>query len=341
MIFYFIIIIVFIIFSIYYFRKIYRHIAYTKYIDIVFTWVDGNDKSLKIKKNKYLNLRENYSLSKDSNSTNRFRDNNELKFSIRSIEKYAKWVNNIYIVTDNQIPDWLNINSKNIYIIDHTDIFQNKEHLPTFNSNAIECNIPFIKGLSNYYIYMNDDFFFGGDIQQNLFIEDGLMKFYTSKIKKEESLYEERNQNIYKHQLYNNFNFLKSIGYTGPVFTPIHQATIFNKHIYIDFLKKYKNIYEITSSSKFRSIKTYHINGIIPFYQFMKGKSVVSGNINSLVISITNDEEQNYVEFALIKVYKPLLYCIEDDINNKTENIATQYDIFFKATLPNKSKYEI
>ena len=195
--------------------------------------------------------------------------------------------------------------------------------------------------MSNYYIYMNDDFFFGRKTNPSLFIENGLMKFYTSKIKNEESFYKEKDQNIYKHQLYNNFKFLKSIGYTGPAFTPIHQATIYDKNIYIDFLKKYNNIYDITSSKKFRNTKTYHINGIIPFYQFMEKKSIASGNINSLVISITNDEEQNYVEFALIKVYKPLLFCIEDDINNKTENIATQYDIFFESIFSEKSKYEI
>lgn len=340
MILYLIFIIVIFILSLYHYLRRRKHLFFSRFIDIVYTWVDGNDNLLKIKKNKYLNL-NNYYLSIDSNSNNRFRDNNELKYSIRSINKYVKWVNNIYIVTDNQIPEWLNIDEPNLYIVDHTEIFQNKNHLPTFNSNSIECNIPYIKGLSNYYIYMNDDFFFGKKIEQNLFFNNDKMIFYTGKIKKEEDLFNERNQNIYKYQLYNNFKFLRSIGYNGPVYTPIHQATIYNKDIYIEFLKKYENIYEITSSSNFRNKKTYHINGILPFYQFMIGKSEIRGNIDSLLVSITNNEEQNFIEFSLIKILKPSLFCIEDDIKNKTDNIGKQYDIFFESVFPEKSNYEI
>ena len=121
---------------------------------------------------------------------------------------------------------------------------------------------------------------------------------------------------------------------------PIHQATMFDKYLYIDFLKKYKKIYEITSSAKIRNKSAYHLNGIMCLYQLMKNKSKVRNNIDSLVVSITDDVDTNFVEFALIKVYKPLLYCINDDIKNKTETVAQQYKIFFESILPEKSDYE-
>ena len=40
---------------------------------------------------------------KDAASDNRYRDSNELLFSLRSLEKYAPWIRNVYIVTDNQV----------------------------------------------------------------------------------------------------------------------------------------------------------------------------------------------------------------------------------------------
>ena len=88
---------------------------------------------------------------------NRFYDNNELKYSLRSIEKYAPWFRNIYIVTNGQVPNWLNLTNSRVKLIKHEEIFQNKTHLPTFNSAAIETHIHRIKGLSKYFVYFNDD----------------------------------------------------------------------------------------------------------------------------------------------------------------------------------------
>jgi len=59
-------------------------------------------------------------------------DNGELRYSLRSVETFAPWVRNIYIVTNGQVPAWLNVNHPRIKIIKHEDIFPNKEDLPTF-----------------------------------------------------------------------------------------------------------------------------------------------------------------------------------------------------------------
>lgn len=94
-------------------------------------------------------------------SSSRFADNEELKYSLRSVEKYAPWVRNIYIVTNGQIPSWLNLDHPRMKIVTHEELFVNKSHLPTFSSPAIETHIHRIPGLSKRFIYMNDDVFFG------------------------------------------------------------------------------------------------------------------------------------------------------------------------------------
>lgn len=77
---------------------------------------------------------------------NRFQDNDELKYSLRSLEKHANWVRNIYLVTNGQVPNWLNVSNPRIRLVTHEDIFPNKTHLPTFSSPAIESHLHKIKG---------------------------------------------------------------------------------------------------------------------------------------------------------------------------------------------------
>ena len=132
-------------------------------IDAVITWVDGEDESHQKKINKYI---------KDKQKVNsigfktRYNQVNEIEFSVKSILKYAKFVRNIFIVTDNQVPDFLKDKDKakrdfpNVFIIDHKIIFEGyKQYLPTFNCLPIESLLYKIPGLSEHFLYLNDDFF--------------------------------------------------------------------------------------------------------------------------------------------------------------------------------------
>ncbi|KAI4888461.1 hypothetical protein NFI96_001959 [Prochilodus magdalenae] len=97
-------------------------------------------------------------------SASRFEDNEELRYSLRSVEKHAPWVRHIFIVTNGQIPSWLNLDNPRITVVTHQEIFQNQSHLPTFSSPAIETHIHRIPGLSQKFIYLNDDVMFGKDV---------------------------------------------------------------------------------------------------------------------------------------------------------------------------------
>nr|XP_056702939.1 N-acetylglucosamine-1-phosphotransferase subunits alpha/beta [Euleptes europaea] len=97
-------------------------------------------------------------------SASRFEDNEELRYSLRSIERHAPWVRHIFIVTNGQIPSWLNLDNPRITIVTHQEIFQNVSHLPSFSSPAIESHIHHIPGLSQKFVYLNDDVMFGKDV---------------------------------------------------------------------------------------------------------------------------------------------------------------------------------
>lgn len=139
-------------------------------IDIVIPWVDGNDPEWRAIKKKYSN-KEDY-----GNNEERFREWDLLKYLFRGVEKYAPWINRIHFITCGHLPSWLNINHPKLHIVNHSDYIP-AEYLPTFSANPIELNIHRIEGLSEKFIYFNDDLyiinslspddFFDGDIPRS------------------------------------------------------------------------------------------------------------------------------------------------------------------------------
>ncbi len=140
-------------------------------IDFVYLWVDGNDPAWQAKRNAVIGKTQ---ASSAVNCDGRYADNDELKYSLRSLEAYAPWIRNIYIVTDNQTPRWLNTSNPKVKIIDHKDIMP-PHSLPCFNSQVIEHFIYRIPGLAEHFLYGNDDMYFNKPVTPlDFFAPDGL-----------------------------------------------------------------------------------------------------------------------------------------------------------------------
>jgi len=129
--------------------------------DIVYTWVDNSDQQYKrIQDSFKQEWLQTHSWDEEIVGEMRDRNNDELKYSLRSVEKFAPWVNHIFLVTFNQYPEWLNLNHPKLKLVQHKDILPNS-FLPTFNSFAMEWALYRILGLSENFIYFNDDYFLG------------------------------------------------------------------------------------------------------------------------------------------------------------------------------------
>ena len=144
-------------------------------IDIVFSWVDGNDP---IWRKKMLKYKAKYTPNAVNNSASRYESRDELRYALRSVHMFAShFVRNIYIVTDGQRPNWLKGGQNKVRVIDHKDIFATKGALPVFNSHAINSQCHHIEGLSEHYLYLNDDVFFGKIASaSDFFFASGIMK---------------------------------------------------------------------------------------------------------------------------------------------------------------------
>ena len=126
-------------------------------IDAVYTWVNGSDPDFNILKIKY--AKEGFVTV--NSASKRFKDWGTLKYSLRSVEKYAPWIRNIYLVTNGQVPDWMNLKEDGIKLMTHQDIFEDTADLPTFNADAIELYLHKIPGLSDKFLFFNDDMLLG------------------------------------------------------------------------------------------------------------------------------------------------------------------------------------
>ena len=144
-------------------------------VDAVYTWVDGSDPELQATLERF----RHGPIDGHSTGNRRFRDNGELKYSLRSLERHAPWVRNVFIVHGGNPPPWLDTSRPGLCTVRHEEIFPDPSVLPTFNSNAIELNLHRIPGLSRRFLYLNDDLFLGRDTPLAWFIPpDGLPRFF-------------------------------------------------------------------------------------------------------------------------------------------------------------------
>lgn len=78
------------------------------------------------------------------------------RFFFRGLAKFMPWVGRVHLILaqESQVPEWLD--RKAVHIVYHRDIIPSSM-LPTYNSQTIEMFLDGIEGLSEQFIYANDD----------------------------------------------------------------------------------------------------------------------------------------------------------------------------------------
>ncbi len=159
-------------------------------IDAVYTWVNGSDPLFQLRLAETKSLlgqstdEPSALLANETNSTagnatsdifsaSRFRNLDELRYSLRSLERFAPWIRRVFLVTNGQVPHWLDLSHPRLTVVTHEELYLNVSHLPTFSSPSIETHLHRIKGLSKKFMYLNDDVMFGRDVYPDDFITNG------------------------------------------------------------------------------------------------------------------------------------------------------------------------
>lgn len=146
-------------------------------IDAVYTWVDGDDPDWRARRDAALGGHGESALHASAVDRSRFLDAGELRHSLRSLHRYANWVRRIYIVTDSQVPSWLDVSHPRIRVVSHQELIGASR----FNSHAIEASLHRIPDLAEHYLYLNDDVFFGNMAYPgDFFAAPGISRFFPS-----------------------------------------------------------------------------------------------------------------------------------------------------------------
>lgn len=332
-------------------------------IDFVVTWVDGSDKKWQAEKAKWAKKEQGADseiFKKWINNDIRYRDWGIFKYWFRAVEKYAPWVNKVYLVTEGHVPEWLNLNCKKLVVVKHED-FIPKEYLPTFNSNAIELYLHKINNLSENFVYFNDDMFLMSPVKQSDFFRNGKpcqsavldcvnldlnithaeinnIRIINEHFSKKESI--KHNPGKWINMKYGK-GLLKTIALMPwSRFTGIQE-----NHIYIPYLKEtFEKVWkeepkllEKTASSKFR--KDDNIN-----HWLMENWQLASGNFSPIsqnhFIHIEKLLTEKEIKHIIKKKYK--CACINDVRCNELsfENQKKILQKSFEKVLPFKSEFE-
>lgn len=141
-------------------------------IDFVVSWMNPYDDNWRKQKAKYWAIEIN-DPEYDYNQVARFRDWDNLQFWFRGVEKFAPWVRKIYFVTWDTVPAWLNVKNPKIEVIRDAEIVP-EGYAPCFSPNPIETNLHRIPGLSEHFVFFNDDMFLLKPVEKSDFFVNGL-----------------------------------------------------------------------------------------------------------------------------------------------------------------------
>lgn len=149
-------------------------------VDVVYTWVDGEDPAWNAAREERLAQLTGTALTREASGRARFMSRDELRYSMRSLHLFAPWVRHIHLVTAGQVPGWLDTSHPQVTVVDHRDILP-ADALPTFNSHAIETALHRVPDLAEHFVYFNDDMLLGRPLRPEAFFSSaGLFATFFS-----------------------------------------------------------------------------------------------------------------------------------------------------------------
>lgn len=264
-------------------------------IDVVYTWVDGDDPSWRARRAPF--MEQTVDATSDAVRDARFRNRDEIYYSISSVKRYMPWVNRIFIVTDRQVPARVLAEFPDVIVVDHHEIFPDPEVLPVFNSHAIEATLHRIPGLSEQYIYFNDDILVARPLPvDQFFLSNGIAKFFPQGVEinfggNEDKPHMQAGSN-------NRRLILEDFGVEvirGMMHTPHPQR----KSVAEDLERAHPEEFARTRASRFRSPTDISVaSSLVPYYGYLTGR-FVPGAIGYRYASLRSDALSSRLQHIL------------------------------------------
>lgn len=328
-------------------------------IDIVIPWVDGSDPEWQQDFRKHAALE----MGRDNNTEIRYRDWDNLQYLFRGIEKFAPWVRKVHFVTTGQKPKWLNLNAPKLNFVRHED-FIPKEFLPTFSVRPIELNLHRIEGLSEQFVYFNDDYFLLRPVGPERFFRDGLpcdmavldtlpmggprghmvmndMNVVNNHFRKKAVLKAHPTKWInlkYGSQLLRSLNLMPFSVFPG--FRNHHLPQAFLKSTYREVWDAEEPLLREVSGHRFRDITDVN-QYLFRFWQLLSGKFHPANIAKSTCRFNLTDKDLDHLTAAIRTQKSEILVMADSDDVADFGGMVAQINAAFDSILPEKSSFEI
>lgn len=296
-------------------------------MDYVITWVNNQDP---IWQECYKNSNPRSATIAQAASGERFRDYGYLKYHFRGIAKNLPWIDNVYLVVSNieQVPEW--INQDTVKVVLHGQIIPEK-YLPTFNSCTIEMFLKNIPGLSEEFIYANDDMYIINPCEPEDFFKDGKPLIHLN----QGQLSLAGNQ--FKKVVSKQYNIVKQLypselkPHYGNYFKPEHLALGHLKSMHQEVWSKLEKEIE-NSISTFR--ESYNFNQYLFTFATVFSGHYIDKAMDGEYTSIANIPNIDWI----VNSNKKQL-CL-NDTRRSSENDLLKVKEALNILFPDKCKYE-
>lgn len=308
-------------------------------IDLVYFWVDGNDPKWRAKHDAFCGKTSG---TVETNGINRFANNDELKYSLRSVAMYAPWIRKIFIITDDQVPVWLDTSNPKVKIIDHKDILP-AESLPCFNSCLIGHYAYRTPGLAEHFLLGNDDTYINREVAPgDFFTSDGLPIVRLRRMYFRQLRWSFR-ENVRKKTLSNYRRTLQRASqlvsdkfghyYTG---IPHHNINALLKSVCRDVAENIMRD-EFLSNNKNHIRNDDDVQNVVFSYVALaekRGKLRYVTDKESMIVKIHKDKH-----YERLDKFRPMLFCMNDSeyANDSGRAMSKAY---LEKRFPEKSEFE-
>ena len=334
-------------------------------VDAVYKWVDGSDVKWLGNKKRALEESGGRYQAKGVSGVGRFRDNGELKYSLRSVARFAPWIRKVFIVTDDQVPDWIDTSNPRVEIVDHKDIFESR-HLPCFSSRAINLRLHHIDGLSERFLSFDDDFFLGRPTSvSDFFHKSGKGKLFTgrriAKVWPRGLLRESSMPSAGRHH-YAVFNARRFIyqRYGRVVnYDRRHVVKVASRSTRYELEREFPDAVESTLSHPFRHKTDVQVWSLEAYYEIATRKNrpyymgmyrgdrwlyslrVFRGKRDCVHMPLNRSSvEKVKSSLSAIRKHGPLVFCINDGSNVPPETVQLTVS-FLEDCFPERCEFEL
>lgn len=318
-------------------------------IDLIYLWVDGNDPEWLVKKNAFLPADKQ--VDPEVAGECRYVENDELRYSLRSVEMYAPWVRRIYVVTDDQTPVWLDTSNPRVRVVSHREIMP-REILPVFNSCTIELFLPRIPDLAEHFLYANDDMFFSAPVDPGFFFDSEgrpVVRLKTQSLKRHDD-------DIYCHTILRMQELVRARYGKCTELAPHHNIDAYRRSDFLACCEEFQTELASTMQARFRSRDDWQ-RSLVLYYALAQGQGSLRkvtrynklhnnplrllraalgsgcGSDSRCIPAYTPDIE------SVMEKYDPSLFCLNDDARMTDEDRARVRE-FLKKRFPGKSSFE-